>query len=124
MSTRLAALYQELTCLFKEYQPAEVAIESVFVNSNGDSTMKLCMARGIAMLVPGVLGVEVFEYSSTLVKKTLTGHGHAPKSQVSAIVRAMVSGITSQSAMDETDAVAVALCHEQSKMLRKLNLAS
>jgi crossover junction endodeoxyribonuclease RuvC len=123
MSARLAALHQGLMDIFKEYQPSEAAIESVFVNNNGDSTMKLCMARGVAVAVPGILGIEVFEYSTTLIKKTVTGHGHAQKSQVGAMVRAMISGVMLQSEMDETDALAVALCHERHKILDRFNLA-
>ncbi|MDR1207976.1 MAG: crossover junction endodeoxyribonuclease RuvC [Holosporales bacterium] len=123
ISDRLAAIYQGLMALFNEYQPSEVAIESVFVNSNGSSTMKLCMARGVAVLVPGILGIEVFEYSTTLIKKTITGHGHAQKPQVNAMVKAIISGVACQSNMDETDALAVALCHERHKTFNKFNIA-
>jgi crossover junction endodeoxyribonuclease RuvC len=37
-------------------QPKEAAIEQTFVNRDATATLKLGQARGIAMLVPALLG--------------------------------------------------------------------
>jgi crossover junction endodeoxyribonuclease RuvC len=122
-------LYEELTGVLDEYKPDEVAIESVFVNSNGHSTMKLCMARGVVMLVPGIRALRVAEYSATQIKKTLTGQGHASKSQVRMMVNATLSwrsAAATQSCdrMDAADALAVAICHERYSHIKTFNLAA
>ncbi|MDR2464617.1 MAG: crossover junction endodeoxyribonuclease RuvC [Holosporales bacterium] len=111
---RLKYLYVELVEVVKSINPAEIAIEEVFVNNNGNSTMKLCMARGVVMLVPAMLNIDVTEYSANCIKKTVTGNGHADKIQV----RNMVRKILSMNELDESttksdsnDALAAAICH-------------
>jgi crossover junction endodeoxyribonuclease RuvC len=91
MPLRLQHLYAELLDIIEQLKPDCVAIEEVFVNKNGASTMKLCMARGVAMLAPAMLGVDVFEYSANCVKKTVTGSGHADKSQVKFMVEQLLN---------------------------------
>jgi len=44
---RLSALSDQLGCLIQTYQPAEAAVEEIFVNKNPVSTLKLGLARGL-----------------------------------------------------------------------------
>src|SRR5687768_13531362 len=46
---RLQQIFQRVRELVAEYQPAEIAIERVFVNKNPDSALKLGQARGAAL---------------------------------------------------------------------------
>ncbi|MDR0632678.1 MAG: crossover junction endodeoxyribonuclease RuvC [Holosporales bacterium] len=118
---RLVRIFTELGAVFSRFDIDEAAVESVFVNQNGASSMKLCMARGVAMLVPALNGKEVFEYGANCVKKTVVGRGHASKEDVRRMVCALLSGLNGDTdRSDSTDALAIALCHAMHKGLPSL----
>ena len=79
-------------------------------NKNPASTLKLGMARGIALFTPASRDVEVGEYLPMIVKKAVVGTGHADKHQVETMVRRLLPGCEI-SASDAADALAVAICH-------------
>ena len=110
MCERLGVLATSIRAIIKEYDPDEVAIEETFVNTNGQSTLKLGQARGA--LIAGVAGegVAMAEYAARLVKKAVTGNGAAEKQQIVAMVKMLMPAaiITSE---DAADALAVAICH-------------
>lgn len=110
LAKRLSAIFDELTMLIKEYQPAEAAVEETFVNKNPHSTLKLGQARGIALLAPAQAGLDVAEYSPNLVKKTVVGSGHAAKQQIQMMVQTILPKASVESE-DEADALAIAICH-------------
>ena len=53
---------------------------------------------------------KIFEYSPNLVKQTVTGHGHADKEGIQKFLKQYL-GISEFKTHDESDAVAIALCH-------------
>ena len=53
---------------------------------------------------------KVFEYSPNLIKSATTGHGHASKESIQKYIK-MTLGIDSFKSHDESDAIAIALCH-------------
>ena len=53
---------------------------------------------------------KIFEYSPNLVKQTVTGHGHADKEGIQKFIQQLL-GISNFKTHDESDAVAIALCH-------------
>ena len=110
MGERLAALHEGLSAVIAEHAPDEAAVESVFVNKNPESTLKLGMARGVVMLAPARLGLSVAEYAPNQIKKSVVGAGHAEKTQIQLMVRPLLPGCKIDSA-DAADALAVAICH-------------
>ena len=80
------------------------------MNKNPISTLKLGQARGIALLVPAQLGLDVAEYTPNHIKKSVVGAGHAAKEQVDAMVKVLLPGVEIHGA-DAADALAVAICH-------------
>ena len=96
--------------IIAEYRPDEAAVEETFVNKNPTSTLKLGLARGVALLVPALAGLAVHEYPANLVKKSVVGVGHAAKEQVQMMVRRLLPDAMLGSA-DAADALAVAICH-------------
>lgn len=110
VSRRLADIHKGLAQVIALWQPQEAAVEETFVNTNARSTLKLGLARGVAMLAPALAGIEVAEYAATHVKKSVVGAGHAEKGQVEMMVRRLLPGIDITSA-DAADALAVAICH-------------
>lgn len=107
---RLVQLYDGLVAVITRYAPAEAAVEETFVNKNPSSTLKLGLARGVALLAPARAGLRVAEYPTNLVKKSVVGAGHASKEQIQAMVRRLLPAAEIGGA-DAADALAVAICH-------------
>jgi crossover junction endodeoxyribonuclease RuvC len=110
LAERLVALFRALNRVLDDFCPDEAAVEETFVNRNAASTLRLGVARGIALLAPAERGVPVAEYSANLIKKSVVGAGHADKEQVQMMVRRLLPGCAI-AAPDAADALAVAICH-------------
>ena len=110
LSERLKEIHQGLDIIVKKYNPSIAAIEEVFVNMNGQSTLKLGMARGTAITACSINEMSVYEYAPTRVKQSVTGSGRSKKDQVASMVNILLPGCEIKSE-DESDALAVAICH-------------
>ena len=110
LAIRLNSLFMQLTEVFSEFSPNEAAVEQVFVNRDGASTLKLGQARAVCLLVPAQAQTAVHEYAPNTIKKTIVGFGHAEKSQVQQMLKLQLGQIEFANA-DAADAVAIALCH-------------
>jgi crossover junction endodeoxyribonuclease RuvC len=110
LATRLMQLHRGLDRVLSDFQPEEAAVEVTLANRNPTSTLKLGMARGIALLTPALASLPVAEYLPMVVKKAVVGTGHAAKSQVAMMVARLLPGCDVSSA-DAADALAVAICH-------------
>lgn len=117
LAVRLAALYEGIVGVIAEFRPGEAAVEETFVNANGQSTLKLGHARGVALLAPAQSGLPVAEYAARLVKKSIVGTGRAEKDQVAHMVRCLLPGARIAGA-DAADALAVAICHAHHRRLQ------
>lgn len=112
LATRLRALHEGLAAVIRTHEPDEGAVEETFVNRDPQSALKLGQARAIAIVVPALAGLGVFEYAANLIKKTVTGSGHAEKPQIAAMVKVLLPHSDAASA-DAADALAVAITHAQ-----------
>lgn len=110
MALRLLALAEGLGEVIRTYNPTEAAIEETFVNKNAKSALLLGQARGCAILAMAQNGLAVAEYSANRIKQSITGHGHAEKSQIQAMVGILLPG-SGKLAPDAADALAVAITH-------------
>ena len=110
LARRLAALADQLDSILADHQPDGAAVEEVFVNQNPQSTLKLGQARGVVLMSAARAGIEVGEYSPTLVKKAVVGTGGAEKAQVHAMVSRLLPG-AKIAGPDAADALAVAITH-------------
>jgi len=121
MAERLRLIFDGLQALIGEHQPAEVAVERVFVNRNVQSALKLGQARGAALCaVPR--GLPVFEYAPRAIKMALVGSGAAEKSQVAHMITTLLR-LQGRIGPDASDALAVAVCHAHSRRLHALTQA-
>jgi crossover junction endodeoxyribonuclease RuvC len=121
MAERLRLIFDGLQALIGEHQPAEVAVERVFVNRNVQSALKLGQARGAALCaVPR--GLPVFEYAPRAIKMALVGSGAAEKSQVAHMITTLLR-LQERIGPDASDALAVAVCHAHSRRLHALTQA-
>jgi crossover junction endodeoxyribonuclease RuvC len=110
LAARLLQLSKGIEEVLRAYDPTAAAVETTLSNKNPSSTLKLGMARAVALLGPARLGVPVGEYLPMIVKKAVVGTGHADKVQVQTMVRHMLPGCEISTA-DAADALAVAICH-------------
>ena len=56
---RLVAIFEGLEEVLARHRPQSAAVEETFVNANPSSTLRLGFARGVALLAPARLGIEV-----------------------------------------------------------------
>jgi crossover junction endodeoxyribonuclease RuvC len=123
LGVRLRQLFDGLSQVLARLEPVEAAIEQTFVNRDAGATLKLGQARGIAMLVPALLGLPIAEYAPNAVKKTVVGAGHAGKDQIRAMVGHLLPRASPDSA-DAADALAIAITHAHSRASRRLAAAA
>lgn len=108
---RLGLLCEGLDALLDAWQPQEVAIETVFMDKNATSALKLGHARGAALATVVRRGLPVHEYPPRVIKQSLVGRGAAEKAQVQHMVRLLLDLQGERLQADAADALAVALTH-------------
>lgn len=119
---KLGDIFEQVSQLIEEYKPEQMGIESVFMNKNADSALKLGQARGAAICAAWQGAVDVHEYAPREVKLALVGTGSADKSQVNHMVCRLLS-LQETVQADEADALAIAICHaQQAAVSRKTGL--
>jgi crossover junction endodeoxyribonuclease RuvC len=122
LADRLVEIHDGLSAIVADFSPGEAAVEETFVNKNPVSTLKLGQARGIALLVPALAGVVVFEYAPNKIKKAVVGAGHADKRQIHAMIGVLLPGC--RIANDHAaDALAAAICHAHNRGRHSLERA-
>jgi crossover junction endodeoxyribonuclease RuvC len=114
MAARLLLLFRELGAMLRQYQPAEVAMEQVFVHKNVSSALVLGQARGAAICAVADAGVPLHEYAPASIKQAVAGNGRAEKAQIQRMVK-MLLNLKEAPAADAADALACALCHAHSR---------
>jgi crossover junction endodeoxyribonuclease RuvC len=110
LAERLRSIFEGLSAVIVTYQPAEMAVEKVFVNRNADSALKLGQARGAAIAAGACHGLPVFEFTPAEVKKAVVGMGRAEKVQIQHMVSVLLN-LRGGTQSDAADALAVAICH-------------
>lgn len=108
---RVKEIYQQTLALVERLNPDEIALESLIFVKSPTALMKLAQSRGTMLAaLTQKYHEKIYEYSPNLVKQTVTGHGHANKEGVQKILEQQL-GIKDFKTHDESDAVAIALCH-------------
>ena len=104
---RLLFIKKELALVVIKYQPSFSAVEQIFVGAGSGSSLKLGMARGVALLVLAEAKIMIKELPPRLVKKNITGTGTASKDQINSMVRRLLNIIPKNE--DSSDALAIAI---------------
>ena len=110
MSERLVTIFREMTKICDTFEPDECSIEIIFVNKNPKTTLILGQARAAAIVAVADKNIPLFEYEPNVIKKALTGAGHADKAAVDKMVQILLPAAKPKTA-DEADAIAIALAH-------------
>ena len=111
---------KDLEEIIEKYRPDEVAVEDLFFFKNLKTAVKVAQARGVLLLTAGKGKVPVAEYTPLQVKQAITGYGRADKSQVQFMVKKILNLKTIPKPDDAADALAVAICHQQSRRIDML----
>ena len=110
LPARLKSILDGLGEVIATYQPAQAAVEKVFVNVNPQSTLLLGQARGAAISALVLADLSVAEYTALQIKQAVVGHGKAAKEQVSHMVCRLLA-LSGEPGADAADALACAICH-------------
>jgi len=108
---RLKKIYNAILEIIQTYQPAEMAIESLFHAKNTQSALKLGHARGVILLAAANSDLPVAEYSPRNIKQAITGNGAASKQQVQQMVMRLLGLTQELTSYDVSDSLATAICH-------------
>jgi len=111
IADRLVELETELESLFEEYAPAHCAVEQLYSHyAHPRTAILMGHARGVILLVARRRDVEVHEFAANRIKQSLTGHGHAGKTQMQRAIQHQWRLKKPPEPPDVADALAVALC--------------
>ena len=111
VSQRLMKLDDAINQVIKKYKPDVVAVEQVFSQHNLKSVMGTAQSAGLAILNAAKANCEVFTYTPTQVKASVTGSGKADKRQMGRMIQKICNLASPLSPPDASDAVALAVCH-------------
>ena len=120
MPKRLKRLHDEMQAILREHQPESLAVEQLFFGRNVTTAISVGQARGVLLLAAAQAGLDVFEYKPAEVKQALSGYGNADKRQMQEMVRLLLNLDHIPRPDDAADAIAIAMCHLQSRRIRSL----
>ena len=114
LNIRLNTIYQDLKYIIQKYQPSVMSVEQIFYGKNVKSALLLGHSRGVPLLLSAKFKLSLHEFSARRIKQSLTGNGNASKAQVQFMVQKLLSMQEPPSPMDASDALAAAICYNQS----------
>lgn len=120
MSERLDILYTETSRVIVELEPDVVVLEQLFFNTNQKTAIAVGQARGVLLLACRHAGRPWTEYTPLQVKMSVVGNGNAAKEQVAYMVCALLGLKEQPATLHACDALAMAICHLQSRRLKEL----
>ena len=112
LAARLQEIHEGVADVIRALAPATMALEKLYSHYDRPTTAILMgHARGVIVLAAVQAGLAVHDYAATQVKKTLTGSGRAPKTQMQDAIRRELRLAKTPEPPDVVDALAIALCH-------------
>ena len=109
--SRLLSIYNELIDLIALHNPETAAVEKLFFQRNVTTALAVGQARGVVLLALAQKNIALMEYTPMEIKQAVTGYGGADKTQVQAMVKAILNLNEIPRPDDAADALAVAICH-------------
>lgn len=118
---RLKEVADDLRAIIRKYKPQESAVEDIFFFKNVKTAVKVSQSRGAMLLTLEQESVRIFSYTPLQVKQALTGYGRAEKKQIQLMVKNILKLKTIPKPDDTADAIAIALCHINSRKMKSYN---
>ena len=120
LGTRLATIRDELTDVIKRHAVNDVAIERLGYARRLTAAAQVAYATGVVHMVAADHGLPVEEYAPKQIKLAVTGTGAADKATVQMMITRLLGMQTPPTTDHAADALATALCHQQSIGSRNL----
>ena len=115
IETRLFQLHSHLLNMISIWLPDEMAVEEPFVGKGENQfvgpALAVGQAQALALIAAAGQSIPISRYSPAQVKRAVTDHGAASKSQVQEMVRAILNLDSLPEPSDAADALAIAICH-------------
>jgi crossover junction endodeoxyribonuclease RuvC len=118
---RLKLIYEKLSERLLFHHPDEAAVEKLFFQKNVKTAIAVGQARGVILLAVAGSDILLGEYTPVEVKQAVVGYGNADKRQVQMMVKALLRLEEIPKPDDAADALAIALCHLNSRKIRMLS---
>ena len=117
---RLVEIGKDISALIKKYKPDEAAIEDIFFFSNQKTAVTVSQARGVILYELKKNKLPIQNYTPLQVKQALTGYGRAEKKQIQEMVKNILRLKSAPKPDDAADAVAIAICHLNSRKMKHI----
>jgi crossover junction endodeoxyribonuclease RuvC len=112
LAQRVAEIHAGVADVISIHKPDSMALEQLYSHYERPQTAILMgHARGTICLAAAQADIDVQDYAATQIKKTLTGNGRAPKSQVQLAIQRELNLAQLPEPSDVADALAIALTH-------------
>ncbi|MCO6046800.1 crossover junction endodeoxyribonuclease RuvC [Aeoliella sp. ICT_H6.2] len=112
LAERVAEVHQGVAEVIETHAPEVMAIEELYSHYDRPKTAILMgHARGAIILAGQLGGLSVKHYAATQIKKTLTGNGRAPKTQMQQAIARELGLPAPPEPADVADALAIAMTH-------------
>jgi len=109
LPARLLELHTALAALLDETRPDHVAVEQLYAHYKHPRTaILMAHARGTILLAAAQRSLPVTSLASTMVKRTITGNGHASKQQIQRTIAMLCRLPKPPEPPDVADAIAIA----------------
>jgi len=119
---RLVEIGKDIETLIKKYKPDEAAIEALFFFNNQKTAITVAQARGVVLYELKKNKLPIESYTPLQVKQALTGYGRADKKQIQLMVKNVLKLTCIPKPDDAADAVAIAICHLNSRRAKLARL--
>lgn len=119
LATRVMELHESVSELIRDFSPDRVAVEQLYAHYKHPRTAILMgHARGVILLAAAQHGLTVTNLAATMVKRTITGNGHAPKAQMQRAIASLCRLASPPEPPDVADAIAIAwtMAHQVAHM--------
>ncbi len=114
-NVKMEMLIEKLSSIFEDLDIGDTAIEDGFLGKNVSSMNTLSKVRGVVLATVLSYKKDLRFYSPREIKTSITGNGNADKGQVKRGVQMLLGIKKIEIGYDESDALAVALCHSLMK---------
>ena len=122
LSYRIKSIADQVEKIVTIHHPEHAVLEECFLGRNVKTALLLGEVRGALLLIIRSAQIDIYEYSARVVKMALVGYGAASKTQVQFMVKNMLNLKAQSLSHDETDAMAVAICHIHHNQFQKEKL--
>lgn len=118
---RLREISRDIENIIKKYNPREAAIENIFFFKNQKTIIQVAQARGALLLTLRQKNIKIASYTPLQVKQAITGYGRAEKKQIQDMTKSILHLKHIPKPDDVSDAIAIAICHLNSRIYNNLN---